>query len=73
MQLNRLSIQRQHDNTFALVVVVESSDGFKREITLEGGATKANELQKSYMHFLRDEESLAIEVQYKLFQEKEVI
>ncbi|MGV7000221.1 hypothetical protein ACWA2C_16170 [Priestia megaterium] len=68
MSVNDLSIKRQHDNTYSLVAVLESKDGYKKEIKLHNGASTANELQEEYLIYTNDEESLQVDIMNSLIE-----
>lgn len=67
MKLKRLSIQRQPDDTFAIVAKVEYTNGSMATVILKNKPTH-KELQKDFVRLLTDEEELQVEIQYQLTQ-----
>ena len=65
MKLKRLSIQRQKDDTFAIVAKLEYTNGEVKDVILKS-ANLAHELQQAYSTYVHDEESLQTDIMYSL-------
>lgn len=65
MKLKRLSIQRQSDDTFAIVAKIEYTTGEVKDVILKS-ADFAHELQSVYYTYVHDEESLQTDIMYSL-------
>jgi hypothetical protein len=68
MKLKHISIQRQIDDSFAVVAKVEYSSGSTVEVILMKGepGKKASTLKDDLLFYLSDEESLQAEILYQL-------
>jgi hypothetical protein len=66
MRLKNLSIQRQTDNTFALIALIVTKAKVSTKVMLSSGGVHAGDLQKAYMFLLNDKESLHAEIDYRL-------
>jgi|GEM_PF-5839361 len=67
MKVVRFYIQRQPDNTFAIIARVKYNNGTMREIVLHQKPS-AKDLQQAFTTYIHDRESLEADIMAKLQQ-----
>ena len=61
MRLLRFFIQKQQDNSFAIVARIELCDGTRKEVVLRRGQTP-KDLQPAFITYVKDQESLQADI-----------
>jgi hypothetical protein len=71
VRLLRFFIQKQLDNTFAIIARIEH-DGMKKDVVLHKGQT-SRDLQRAFITYTNDQESLQVDILASLQQEKQEV